>query len=65
MKDDKRFLRNLKRDIKRAGNRKLRRHLKNVEAEPDDFDYGRNRSDVMNEPPVTREPPSRNEDETE
>lgn len=50
MQDDKRFLRKLKRDVKRAGTRKLRRHLKDVSAEPDDFDYGRKRSDVMNEP---------------
>jgi hypothetical protein len=50
MSDDKRFLRRLKRQIKQAGNRKLRRHLKNIEADADDFDYGRDRTDVMNEP---------------
>jgi hypothetical protein len=50
MKDDKRFLRNLKRDVKRDGNRKRRRYLKNVTADPDAFDFGRARSDVMNEP---------------
>ena len=50
MKDDKRFLRRLKRDIKRSGNRKRRRYLKDVEADPNGFDFGRNRSDVMNEP---------------
>ena len=50
MRDDKRLLRQLKRDIKRAGNRKRRRYLKDVTAEADDFSYGRKRSDVMNEP---------------
>lgn len=50
MNDDKRFLRKLKRDIKQAGNRKRRRYLKDVNAEPDDFEFGRSRSDVMNEP---------------
>jgi hypothetical protein len=51
MNDDKRLLRKLKRDVKRAGNRKRRRYLKDVDAEPDDFDFGRKRSDVMNERP--------------
>jgi len=50
MTDDKRFLRQLKRDIKRVGNRKRRRYLKDVEADLNDFDFGRDRSDVMNEP---------------
>ena len=50
MSDDNRFLRRLKRQIKQAGNRKLRRHLKNVDSAADDFDYGRDRSDIMNEP---------------
>ena len=49
MSDDKRFLRRLKREIKQAGQRKLRRYLKNVDANADDFDYGRDRSDIMNE----------------
>jgi hypothetical protein len=51
MRNEKRFLRNLKRDIKRAGNRQRRRFLKNVDASPDDLDLGRNRTDVMNERP--------------
>jgi len=51
MNDDKRLLRKLKRDVKRAGNRKRRRYLKDVAAEPDDFDFGKRRSDVMNERP--------------
>lgn len=50
MHDDKRLLRQIKRDIKRAGNRKRRRYLKDVTTEPDDFNFGRKRSDVMNEP---------------
>ena len=50
MSDDKRFLRGLKREIKQAGKRKLRRYLKNVDANADDFDYGCDRSDIMNEP---------------
>ena len=57
MNDDKRFLRKLKRDVKRVGNRQRRRHLKDVDAEPDDFDFGRDRDDVMNEPPVVKEKP--------
>ncbi len=50
MSDDKRFLRRLKRQIKQAGNRKLRRYLKDIDADVNDFDYGRDRSDTMNEP---------------
>lgn len=49
MHDDKRFLRKLKREIKRAGNRKRRHYLKDVSADPDGFCFGRDRSDVMNE----------------
>ncbi|MEX1231768.1 MAG: hypothetical protein WEB58_16090 [Planctomycetaceae bacterium] len=48
-RDDKRLMRKLKRDVKRVGNRKRRRYLKDVHFEPGDFDFGRNRSDVMNE----------------
>jgi protein subunit release factor B len=51
MSDDKRFLRKLKRQIKKTGNRKRRRYLQNVDAPADDFDLGRDRTDVMNEPP--------------
>lgn len=50
MHDDKRLLRELKRDIKKQGNRQRRRYLKNVQAEPDDFDFGRACSEVMNQP---------------
>ena len=51
LNDDKRLLRKLKRDVKRAGNRKRRQYLKDVSAEPGDFDFGSKRSDVMNERP--------------
>ena len=52
--DDKRRLRKLKRDIKRAGNRKRRQHLKRQLAEnPEqaadvDFDFGRDSSAGLN-----------------
>ena len=65
MKDDKRFLRRLKRDIKRVGNRQRRRYLKDVDADPREFDFGRNRTDVMNEPRVTRDSPVRRDDDLE
>jgi hypothetical protein len=55
MTDDKRFLRKLKRDIKRSGNKKRRRYLKDPSAPPDEFDFGRDRTDVMNEPRRERE----------
>lgn len=51
MKDEKRFLRELKRTIKKAGNRKRRRYLKDVAAAAEDFSFGRDRTDVMNEKP--------------
>ena len=57
MRNEKQFLRNLKRDIKRTGNRKRRRFLKNIDVSPEDFDLGRDRTDVMNERP--REKPKR------
>ena len=62
--DDKRYLRELKRDIKKAGNRKKRRYLKDLDTHPDDFDYGRKRSDVMNEypRPATRRQDDRQQD---
>ena len=50
MHDDKRMLRKLKREVKRRGNKLRRRYLKDVEADPEGFDYGRNRSQAMNEP---------------
>ena len=51
MNDERRFLRELKRTVKKAGNRKRRRYLKDVTAEADDFTFGRDRTDVMNEKP--------------
>jgi hypothetical protein len=51
MNDEKRFLRELKRTVKKAGNRKRRRYLKDIAAAPDDFSFGRDRTDVMNERP--------------
>jgi len=51
MNNEKRLLRILKRDIKRTGNRKRRRFLKDIDASPEDFDLGRDRTDVMNERP--------------
>ena len=57
LRNEKRLLRNLKRDIKRTGNRKRRRFLKKIDASPEDFDLGRDRTDVMNERP--REKPKR------
>lgn len=54
MHDDKRMLRELKRSIKRAGNRKQRRFLKDVNVHHDRFDYGDDSSVVMNEPRPAR-----------
>jgi hypothetical protein len=51
VRDKQRFLRTLKREVKRAGNRKRRRFLKNLESAPDDFDFGRDRTDLMNQRP--------------
>lgn len=49
MSDDKRLLRQLKRSIKQSGNRKRRRFLKDVSADPDAFDLGDDSSAFMNE----------------
>jgi hypothetical protein len=52
--DDKRFYRNLKKDIKRTGTKKARRHLKkqleeNPEEAPfDEVDYGFDQSSALN-----------------
>ena len=52
--DDKRRLRQLKRDVKKAGNRKRRQHLKRtLRADPEgaaeaEFDYGRDSSAGLN-----------------
>lgn len=49
MRDDKRLIRKLKKEVKRAGNRKRRRYLKEIDAEPGDFEFGRETSEAMNE----------------
>jgi hypothetical protein len=52
--DDKRRLRKLKRDIKRAGNKRRRQHLKRQlaenpeEAPHTEFDFGRTSSETLN-----------------
>ena len=54
MDQDKRQIRKLKREIKRAGNRKRRQHLKRelkdnpAEAAHTDFDFGRHSSAGLN-----------------
>ncbi len=54
MDPQKRQLRKLKRDVKRAGNKRRRQHLKrqlhdNPEGAPhDEYDYGRNTSETLN-----------------
>ncbi|MDA0834569.1 MAG: hypothetical protein O2955_12695 [Planctomycetota bacterium] len=53
-RDDKRLLRKMKRDVKKVGNKRRRRFLKDIDSEPDDFDFGHSRSDVMNERPRER-----------
>ena len=50
MKDDKRLIRQLKRSIKKTGNRKRRRYLKNPTTDPDAFNFGDDSSAFMNEP---------------
>ena len=49
MKDDKRLIRKLKRDVKKRGNKSRRRFLQDLEADPEDFDYGAQSSAAMNE----------------
>jgi hypothetical protein len=52
--DDKRLIRKLKRDVKRAGNRRRRQHLKRElhdnpeEAAHTQYDFGKNSSVSMN-----------------
>lgn len=54
MNDDKRRHRQLKRDVKKAGNRKRRRHLdRDLARDPEhahesEFDFGRHSSEVFN-----------------
>lgn len=46
--DDKKYYRDLKRKLKKAGNRKLRRFLKDHENDIDDFDYEGDKSAALN-----------------
>jgi len=55
MHDDKRRLRQLKRDIKKQGNRKRRRFYKDVSAAVDDFDFGLDSSRLLNEQRTQRD----------
>jgi hypothetical protein len=55
MYDEKRFLREWKRFVKRRGNRSRRRYLKNIENEASGFDYGRGKSAEFNKPHRVRE----------
>lgn len=48
MKDNKKYYRNLKKEIKKAGNRKRRQYLKNLDADPNDFDFGSDQSSALN-----------------
>jgi hypothetical protein len=67
--DDKRRLRKLKRDIKRAGNRKRRQHLKRTLARDPAaaadvaFEFGRESSQFLNG--TDRDPTRRRQDESE
>ncbi|MFZ5830200.1 MAG: hypothetical protein ACOY3P_08930 [Planctomycetota bacterium] len=60
MHDNKRQLRKLKADIKRAGNRKRRRYLKDVGADAGEFRFRRDNSEAMNEPRTRRKRPNDN-----
>jgi hypothetical protein len=46
--DDKRFYRELKQQVKKTGNRKRRRFLKDVSADPGDFEFGSAESSAFN-----------------
>lgn len=46
--DDKRFYRELKQQVKKTGKRKMRRFLKDVGSDPDDFVYGSDQSSALN-----------------
>jgi hypothetical protein len=59
--DEKRRLREEKREVKKSGTRRLRRYLKDPNSEPDDFDYGRKRSAVMNTPRPAPKPARENQ----
>jgi hypothetical protein len=67
MDQDKRQFRKLKRDVKRAGNKRRRQHLKRElndkpeEAPHTEFDFGRNTSQTLNglDQDATRRRPGR------
>lgn len=46
--DDKRFYRKLKQEVKKTGNRKRRRFLKDVSADPGEFEFGSAESSAFN-----------------
>lgn len=46
--DDKKYYRELKRTLKKTGNRKLRRFLKDTDNTVDDFDYEGDKSAALN-----------------
>lgn len=46
--DDKRFYRKLKQEVKKTGNRKRRRFLKDLSADPGDFEFGSAESSAFN-----------------
>ena len=45
--DDKKYYRELKRTLKKTGNRKLRRFLKDTDNTVDDFDYEGDKSAAL------------------
>jgi len=75
MDKDKRRMRQLKRDVKKAGNRKLRNHLKRQLVDnpeeaahaAEDFDYGNHSSETLNgmDQDNTRKREDESEDESE
>jgi hypothetical protein len=71
MDQDKRFYRKLKRDVKRAGNKRRRQYLKRdlannpEEAQHSEFDFGSNSSETLNglDNDATRRRPAADEEE--
>ena len=49
MSDDKRLIRRLKRGVKKIGNRKRRKHLKDLESDPRGFEFRWDSSKIWNE----------------
>lgn len=47
-RDEKRLYREIKRDVKRLGNKKRRRFLKDLDADPADFQFGNDASSELN-----------------